>query len=811
MSSTRGKLSIVVYAVLVAVASKARAEDGVPVPAKIEFNRDVRPILSDKCFACHGPDRNARKARLRFDEEASARRERKRGTVIVPGDADRSLLIARILEEDVDEIMPPPDTGKEISAREVAIFRRWIEQGAEFQAHWSFVPPQRPDPPVVKDAGWARGAIDRFVLAKLEGAGTSPSREARRTTLLRRVHFDLVGLPPRPEDVDAFLGDDRPDAFERVVDRLLASPHHGERLALHWLDLVRYADTVGYHGDQGHNASPYRDWVIRALNDNMRFDEFTVAQLAGDLVPGSTEDQKIASAYNRLLQTTHEGGAQIAEYMAKYAADRVRNLSGVWMGATVGCAECHDHKYDPYTQRDFYRLAAFFADIDEVKMFRASNSDPTRREPEIEVVSPLDRARAARLGERIEQLRSRIDTLSVTTSSVSAASPDAKDRAGKLEKDVAELEKERVRLLATRRRVMITKATKPRVVRVLRRGDFLDDEGEIVDPGTPEFLRGRGVEGRRATRLDLARWLTSKDHPQTARIFVNRLWNQYFGVGLSKVLADTGSRGGWPTHPALLDWLAVEFVESGWNVRHMIRLIVTSSAYRQSSIATPELTELDPENRLLARQSRFRLAAEIVRDNALAISGLLDDRLGGGTARPYQPAGYYANLNFPRRSYKHDGDRNQYRRGVYMHVQRQFLHPMLRAFDAPSREECTARRPASNTPSAALTLLNDPSAIEAARVFAERILLEGGVDTASRTRWAWRVALSRDAAETEAGALEALLLSELQVFRADPDAAGRLLSVGLSKPAASLDPVEVASWTSVARAILNLSETITRN
>jgi cytochrome c553 len=812
MSHIRGNRSIAVLAVLVAMACIVRANDD--VPTNIEFNRDVRPILSGKCFACHGPDQKARKARLRFDDEASAKRKKKRGSAIVPGDPAKSEMIVRIIHDDPDEVMPPPETGNELSAREIEILRRWIAQGAEYQAHWSFAPPKRPTLPTVKKMKWARGAIDYFVLARLEAAGLSPSSEAQRTTLLRRIFFDLIGLPPKPEDVDAFLADDRPDAFERVVDRLLVSPHHGERLAIYWLDLVRYADTVGYHGDQWQSASPYRDWVIQALNDNMRFDDFTVAQLAGDLVPESTVDHKIASAYNRLLQTTHEGGAQVAEYMAKYASDRVRNVSGVWMGATVGCAECHNHKFDPYTQKDFYRLAAFFADVDEKKMFGASNKNPTTRPPEMSVVSPLDRARAERIAKRIQKIRSQIETLSVSSSSVqdgSAAKADATTRLGELDKEIAELEKERQRLLATQRKVMITQATTPRVVRVLERGDFLDQEGEVVDPGTPAFLPELGVGGRRATRLDLARWLTSKDHPQTARVFVNRLWYLYFGVGLSKVLEDTGSQGEWPTHPALLDWLAVEFVESGWNIRHVIRLIVTSSVYRQSSLVTPKLSEADPENRLFGRQSRYRLPAELVRDNLLFVSGLLVGRLAGGTARPYQPAGYYGNLNFPQRKYKHDTDWNQYRRGVYTHWQRQFLHPMLRALDAPSREECTARRTTSNTPNAALTLLNDPSAVEASRVFAERILREGGDDTQSRARWAWKLALSRDAIDKEVAALESLLRSELERFRADPDAAKQLLSVGLSKPFENLNPTELASWTSVARAILNLNETITRN
>src|SRR5262249_39459357 len=600
----------------------------------------------------------------------------------------------------------------------------WIEQGAAFQPHWSFLPPRRPPVPDVRHVAWASSPIDSFILQRIERASLETSPETDKVTLLRRLSFDLIGLPPTPAEVQAFVNDPAMDPYTRLVDRLLASPHFGERMALYWLDLVRYADTVGYHRGQQHHAWPYRDWVIKAFNDGLPFDRFTAEQLAGDLLPGATPEQKIASCYNRLLQTTHEGGAQDKEYLAKYAADRIRNLGGVRLGATLGCAECHDHKFDPYTQKDFYGLQAFFADVEERGAFKGPDATPTARPPEMDVVSPLD--------------------------------PQRKGR------------------------VMVTHAVTPRVIRVLKRGDWMDEGGEVVGPGTPGVLPPLGVEGRRATRLDLARWLTSDDQPQTARVFVNRLWYLFFGEGLCRSLLDTGAQGEWPTHPELLDYLAVEFVESGWDVKHVVRLIVTSAAYRQSSHESAGFRERGPQNPTFARQPRCGARAEMTRDTALSVGGLLVRRLGGPPARPYQPDGYYEFLNFPKRTYKPDADENQYRRCVYTHWQRQFLHPMLKAFDAPFREECTARRPISNTPLSALVLLNDPTFVEAARVLAVRMLREGGPTGADRVQWAWRTVLSRMPSERETTAVLHLYEAERETFAADPKEAERSLRVGLA-------------------------------
>lgn len=828
------QLAAVASAVLGMLAVVANAAPPSPAVARIEFNRDIRPILSSKCFSCHGPDAGHRKADLRLDLADAARE----AGAITPGKPGESSLVARITATNA-LVMPPVAFGKQLSAREIDLLRKWVAQGAEYQAHWSYLPPRRPQIPEVRGKLRIRNPIDRFILARAEAVGLPPTPEADPATLIRRVTFDLTGLPPTLAEVDAFVGETATErnarslsrwspntaAYERVVDRLLASPRFGERMASYWLDLVRYADTVGYHGDQEHHISPYRDWVIKAFNDDLPFDQFTLHQLAGDLLPEPTENSRIASGYNRLLQTTHEGGAQDKEYLAKYSADRVRNLGGVWMGATTGCVECHDHKYDPYTQRDFYSFAAFFADVEERGAFKGPDGNPTLRPPELEVLSPLDRDEADRLQAQIERIRE------------GAGGPAAGA-------EIAQLEQRRADLLKRVRPTLITVSVPPRPIRVLHRGDWMDETGAVVPPAFPHFLtpnEGGGKPNPRLTRLDLARWLTSPEHPQTSRVFVNRMWYLLFGAGLCRSLDDMGNQGEPPSHPELLDWLAATFMSTGqrdnglmgtqpkvtpmnplslspfdpygcnWSMKRLLRLIVTSAAYRQSSVPSAEALRRDPDNRLFARQGRFRLPAEMVRDNALAASGLLVERLGGPSARPYQPEGYYALLNFPKRTYRHDANDNQYRRGVYVHWQRQYLHPMLRAFDAPSREECTAQRPNTNTPLAALVLLNDPTFVEAARVLAARILKEGGTDDASRNRYAWRLVLSRAPNAREAAALLRERKAAATDYARNPEAAAQLLKAGMAPVPPGVDATELAAWTAVARTLLNLSEAVTRN
>lgn len=777
------------------------ASPGTVLGAPIDFNRDVRPILSDKCFACHGPDEKQRKAKLRLDVEKDAKADRDGSPAIVAGKLDESELIARITAQDESERMPPKKVNKPLTAREIETLKRWIAEGAKWSRHWAYVPPTKHAIPQVK-SDWPLDWVDRFVLDRLNGEKLAPSPDAGRITLARRLYFDLTGLPPTVADVDAFVADKDPKATEKLVEKLLASEHYGERMAEYWLDLVRYADTVGYHGDQDHHASPYRDYVIDAFNLNIPFSRFTREQLAGDLVPESGVDQKIASCYNRLLQTSHEGGVQAKEYLAIYAADRVRNLSAVWMGATVGCAQCHNHKFDPYTQKDFYSLAAFFADVDEEKHLRGGGTDtvPTKRAPEIPVHTRRER-------EHLKEL----ETM-VATAEALIANGKLKDPGDKPANALAELKKRRDDYKKATRLVMVTQAVKPRTVRVLARGNWQDESGEIVEPAVPAFL-GKLLGEKRATRLDLANWLTDAKNGAgglTARVFVNRLWYLFFGVGLSKSLEDFGAQGEAPAYPELLDNLAVEFIESGWNIKHMVKLIVTSRAYRQSSVATPALRERDPENRLCARQSSFRLPAETIRDNALALSGLLVLDVGGSSSKPYQPAGYYRHLNFPKREYVSDKDAKQYRRGVYVHWQRQYLHPMLRAFDAPTREECTAQRPRSNTPLAALVLLNDPTFVECARVFAERVVGWAATSDDERINLAFRDITSREPDDTERGILRKLLAKNRKRFTADGHAAEELIHTGLAPAAKNASDVELAAWTEMCRAMFNLHETITR-
>ena len=769
-----------------------RGEDG----AKISFNRDIRPILSDRCFACHGNDPAARQAELRLDTAEGAHE-----WAIISGSADDSEVISRVASDDPEMRMPPVDSKKKpLTVEEIDLLKRWIDQGAEYEPHWAYIPPRRPALPKLKHDAWARNDADRFVLARLEAAGIDPSPEADRATLFRRLSFDLTGLPPTAEAVDAFLLDSRPNAYEQLVDRLLASEAYGERMASWWFDLVRYANTVGYHGDQEHRITPYRDYVIKSFNENLPFDQFTIEQLAGDLLPSPTMWQLVASGYNRILQTTHEGGAQDGEYRAKYLADRVRNLTETWLAASGGCAECHDHKFDPITQEEFYSLGAFFADVDHSGSYEKIGTDttPTPRPPEMlawtlpayRELLPID----ARIAELERTLAGHLKN-------------DWQQRRTELMK----LKRRRLKLEGQFEPTMVTQAIEPRETRILPRGNWMDNTGKIVEPRVPHSLPPVDAAGRRATRLDLARWLVAPEQPLTARVVVNRLWQRYYGAGISKSLLDLGSQSEPPANQDLLDGLAVEFMESGWDVKHLVRLMVTASAYRQSSLPRAETESIDPENRLVARQSRFRLDAEQIRDNALAVSGLLVMQTGGGVARPYQPAGYYAALNFPVRQYEASTDRNQFRRSVYAHWQRQYLHPWLLAFDAPSREECTAGRVSSNTPSAALVLLNDPSFVEAARALAGRILAADLATDERRLQWAWRTVTGRQAASEEIALLATLLEKHRQHYAEQPPAAQALTTIGISPPSKSADAAELAAWTSVSRALLNLNETISRN
>ncbi len=783
----------------------------------LSFNGDVRPILSDSCFFCHGPDPAHREADLRLDVEEQAK-----ASAIVAGEISESELIARITSDDPDLLMPPPDSGKKLSDEQVRSLKQWVAEGAKYEPYWAYSIPMKHVLSRFESSSWPTDAADQFVLSAMHKAGLQPSPDADPATLIRRVSFDLSGLPPPPRMVEQFVADPSRSHYIKIVDQLLASPAFGERMAVHWLDLVRFADTVGYHGDQDHNISPYRDYVIDAFNNNMPFDQFTREQLAGDLLPSPTTDQLIASGYNRLLQTSHEGGVQPQEYLAIYAADRIRNLSAVWMGATVGCAQCHDHKYDPYTSEDFYSLVAFFADIDEAQHFtKASNSLPTNRAPEIPVLSHWQRELLGDIEQRIQVVRSDL-----------AEQVDGKIRP-ELQQQLEQLEADREQINRSRRLTMVSQAIPPRQIRVLPRGNWLDDSGAIVEPSVPAFMKAfpRGQSKANgpnpndganpsavpnpSNRLELANWLTDGERGiggLTARVFVNRLWYLMFGRGICSSLADFGGQGQPPTHPELLDQLALDFVADRWNVKRMMRRLALSRTYRQSSVASKDALQKDPYNFWIARQSRYRLPAEMVRDNALAISGLLVRRVGGASVKPYQPVGYYRHLNFPKRLYVPSSDLGQWRRGVYVHWQRQFLHPMLKAMDAPSREECTAQRPRSNTPLEALVLLNDPTMVEASLSMASRLLAGAPDASADRLRLAFQVATSRQPDELELRTLATLLEAERSHYQANPGEADKLTesAAGIIDPRA-VDPVQLAAWTGVCRAILNMYETVGRN
>lgn len=831
---------------MVAIPCLARGLEP-PLPEKIEFNRDVRPILSENCFKCHGFDKKKREADRRLDTREGALAENDGIKAIVPGKLAESEVHLRIHSSDKDEAMPPVKSGKKLSERQKAILDKWIEQGAEYQAHWAYLAPAcQPVPPIESGAFPVRNPIDAFIQARLAEMGLQPSPETDRITLARRVFLDVTGLPPSTAEISAFLADESANAYERLVDRLLMSPAFGERMAVSWLDVVRYADTIGFHSDNPRNVWPYRDYVIAAFNADKPFSQFTIEQLAGDLLPGSTTEQKVASTFNRLNLTTEEGGAQAKDYEARTVADRVRAVGTAWLGQTTGCAQCHDHKYDPITTRDFYQLGAFFADIKEAAI--------GHREDGMLLPTTEQQAKLDEFTTRIAALQKQLDTttpelamaqtkweeefavqkqgakeppaeiVSVLKVSPGERTPAQTAQAAKyfrsitpalddVRKGLTTAQQSRANFEKEIPHCLVTESTAPtRTVRILPRGDWQNETGEIVEPGVLHFLpQPPNIDGRRLTRLDLAQWLVSRENPLTARVFVNRLWKLFFGTGLCKVLDDLGAQGEPPHNPALLDWLACEFMDNGWKVKDIVREIVNSHAYRQKSEASADLLLRDPDNREFARQSRFRMDAEFVRDNALTISGLLVRKIGGPSVNPYQPAGYWENLNFPVREWKNDTGENQWRRGLYTHWQRSYLHPSLLAFDAPSREECVAERVRSNIPQQALTLLNDPTYVEAARVFATRIIKEGGVEPGQRIAWAFREALGRAARPDELQTLGALANKHLNVFANAGEASAQLLAVGLTPIAKETNSTELAAWTSVARVILNLHETITRS
>jgi hypothetical protein len=1108
---TRLLLTLGVFASIIWLFNAAKTASVTPPQTavkKVDFNRDIRSILSDTCFKCHGPDEKQRMANLRLDETEGLFTDRGGYRIIVPGNAAQSKLYQKISSTDETGRMPPTYSGRSITAKQIELIKEWIDQGAKWEMLWSFVPPKRPPVPGVKGKDWPRNPIDNFVLARLESEGLKPSPEADKAALLRRVYFDLTGIPPTPSEIDAFVGDHSPDAYEKRVDQLLASPHYGERMAMPWLDLARYSDSHGYHIDSLRDMWAWRDWVIKAFNQNMPYDEFTVDQIAGDLLPNATMDQKIASGFNRNHMITLEGGAIPEEYHVEYVVDRVSTTSGAFLGLTMGCARCHDHKFDPITQKDFYRFFAFFNTVPErgldgftgnavpvlplpsheqqlrlealktqiastlealpekdllaqrnewQKTALASLPEPTREgltayypfdgdltdasgfhhdakavrgevlfnddgaiaksgdfSPETQVsfgntgdfdrstpfslsvwamppsssaveiltkhnggehwqgwelvddkpITPGNRKQIAHIvvrlashwpddaievqtkkrvevnkqgatsatslrhlvveydgsgkasGIKFYENGTQIETVILkdhlrgsirTTASLEVGdkalgtsyegamddlriydrmlsgsevgylatrlparallislngrpgdelatlqpekeaedvqigmSDKAKtkddiakdlenDRQAKLseyflryaspEKErqlYAQLEKLRAQeteLQAAIPTVMVmAEMKKPRETFVLGRGQY-DNPKDKVTANVPAFLPPM-APGLPMNRLGLAKWIVSPGNPLTARVTVNHFWQECFGTGIVKTSEDFGSQGEQPSNPLLLDWLATEFVRTGWNVKAMQRLIVTSSTYRQSSRVAPELAERDPENRLLARGPRFRLPAELIRDNALAVSGLLDTRIGGPSVYPYQPEGLWEEMalggGFSGQTYTESTGRDLYRRSMYTVWKRTVPPAALVTFDAPDREKCTARRSVTNTPLQALVLLNDPTYVEAARFLAERMLTQGGKTPTGRINYAFRLATGRTPDAQE----RAVLLEQAQEALADyhqhSDQAAKLVAVGASKSNPRLDQKELAAWTTVASVILNLDETITK-
>ncbi len=1066
----------------------------------VSFNRDIRPILSDVCFQCHGPDAKERKAELRLDSDDKLFAERDGHRTLVAGDPAKSELFRRLIATVGDERMPPPSSGKKLTPQQIETIRRWIEQGAKFQGHWAFIPPQFVVPPsgghpnskIPPKGGTTSSPIDRFILSRLEREGLKPSPPANKVTLLRRVALDLTGLPPSQEEIDEFIGDDSPEAYERVVDRLLASPRFGERFARPWLDAARYADTSGYQSDGDRSMWRWRDWVIEAFNDNKPFDEFTIEQIAGDLLPKPTMDQVLATGFNRNHRGNAEGGIIPEEYAVEYVVDRVDTTATVWLGLTLGCSRCHDHKFDPFSQREYYQLFAFFNNVPEKgRAIKFGNSPPFVRTPTREqqrqlremqfqqgflegfseklmttvptaqaawekrltqklpgefdwtvtrgeilrlpfdrdgqpapvrgdgtkkeqhqpqplgpnsgppVIKDADRA-AAELGEgrfgkaaqfdgqrrfavgdlanigffepfsisawiradaasgtilsrmsddansdgynlcldngklqfnlikrwlddamRVETadaiplnqwvhvgvtydgsrmangvkffingalskprivldelnqafaskdvfrvgfggltppFRGAIDEVRVfdlsldddelailsvpeSVSRIAELPPDKRSAAQSkkirecflaehapqsirdVHAQLRQLELEERQFVESFPTTMVMQETpEPRPTHLLLRGAY-DRPGEQVAPGVPQALPASLPKRDRVNRLDLAHWLVSPTNPLTARVAVNRFWQQLFGQGLVKTVDDFGSQGDWPSHPELLDWLAIEFAgpaegrepkaESryptflNWNIKRVIRELVTSATYRQSSQGSDASLARDPDNRLLARGPRSRLSAEMIRDQALAASGLLVEQLGGPSIKPYQPEGLWDDLQSTEK-YVQDHGPALYRRGMYVFWKRTIAPPMMVTFDAAGRETCIVRETRTNTPLQALTLLNEVSFVEAARKLAERTLLSGSNDVDRRLRFAFRAVLTREPNERELTVLRRGLERHLVNYREHPGEAVEVLRTGESKAEESLDPVEVAAWTAVSGLILNLDEAVTK-
>lgn len=826
----------------------------------VSYNRDIRPILSDKCFACHGFDVNTREAGLRLDVREATLTDYDTGTPIVPGDPDNSTIISRVESDKPNRVMPPPSTHKTVSADEIRLLRQWIQEGAEYEPHWAFIPPIAPALPEVSDKAWVRNDIDRFVLAKLDEKGLKPSPEADKRTLIRRVYLDLIGLPPTPEQVEAFVNDETPDAYERIVDELLASEHHGERMALPWLDASRYADSNSFQFDNNRWAWPWRDWLIKQINSNRPFDRVIVEMLAGDLLDNSTQDQLLATAFNRNHFINGEGGAIKEEVRFTYVLDRVETTSTTFLGLTYACAQCHDHKYDPVSIENYYEFFAFFAQTDETggrhKSVPMWDFQYVIDKPYMSIATDAQKEEHARL----KQLENEAFKAFGGKDGRNKAMKAARDWANKLsDEEVAELaglihglvgrarygrgfqapmqdakfldhyarnvvpkdtpwleryiawnDAQRARMAHEERMPLVMTMgdrKKPIDIKVRDRGLYSAPIGDPLTPGLPDALGGLPEDLPR-NRLGLAKWIVSDANPLTARVLVNRLWQQVFGMGIVKTPEDFGLQGAAPSHPELLDHLAVKY-RTNWDTKAIMRDIVTSSTYRQSSAVTPELLEIDPENKWLARGARFRLPAMLIRDQALAASGLINGKLFGPPVYPYQPPGLWVDVSFAQFEYVPSEGDDLYRRSLYTFFRRTLAPPNM--FDNASRQACTVKDSRTNTPLQALTMLNDPTYVEAARALATRVTQES-LNAQPREQIAamMRYALLRPGEPRELDVLEKAFYRERDWYTQRPGEAKKYLAVGEYAQHQSLSPSHIAALSSVALTILNLDEAMTK-
>jgi hypothetical protein len=822
--------------------SKAAANAAKPV----DYNRDIRPILSKNCFPCHGSDEAKRARGLRLDQRESATKPLKSGeTAIVPSDPESSALIFRIVEEDDTLRMPPRKSGDRLSPAEVDVLTRWIQQGAPYTDHWAFIPPRTEALPKVVNAAWPRNGIDFWILARLEQEGMRPSEEADPYTLMRRVSLDLRGLPPTPQEVDRLLSDKDPGAYERAVDRILDDPAYGERWARMWLDLARYADSAGYGSDPLRTIWRYRDWMIEALNRNLPFDQFTIEQIAGDRLPNATIDQKMATAFHRNTMTNTEGGTDDEEFRVAAIKDRVDTTMQVWMGLTMGCAKCHTHKYDPITHEEYYKFYAIFN--------QTADHDLPDESPVIKVPTPEIAEKARKTEAGIKELKERLDREAANPAVAAAqarweaglasgpehaaarkdvpkevlaivdtpAAKRTKEQTQALTKhfrsvapelktirdEIAKLEKAMPEIPTLPVMVELP-AQERRVTRLLRKGNFLDP-GDPVQPGVPMALHPL-PSGGPLDRLMLAKWLVDPRNPLTARVAVNRYWAQLFGIGIVETEEDFGTQGELPTHPELLDWLAVRYVDSGWSTKAILKLIVTSATYRQSSRVTPEMLARDPRNRWLARAPRVRLEAEMVRDQALALSGLLSRKIGGPSVFPPQPEGLWQAAFNGQRTWSTSQGLDKYRRGLYTFWRRTVPYPSMATFDAPSREICAIKRVRTNTPLQAFVTMNDPVYVEAAQALARRIVREGGSNLEDRVRYALQLCLCRPPRSEQVERLTDLYQDEHARYDMNREAALALATEPLGPLPSGMDPAELAAWTTVANVLLNLDGVLTK-